>query len=220
MGAVHTNSSNWGIGIERRMMKRTLMLVAVAVFGVAGQINAQDSGLSLEINGALAIPTGDLADDLDLGAGFGFGATFLFEAISGTLDLYLGADRHHFSVGDDVDEAVFTSRARQEGFRGGARAFFQPAGAARPFVEGGLVYQRVRGEVRGAGFTIAAESDMRLGFELGGGVLFEVPAIAPFRLVPAVKYRQHPVRFSELGESAESRTASSVIFELGVSYPF
>lgn len=174
----------------------------------------------MEIHGAMAIPTGDLADDLDLGAGFGYGATFLFEAISGTLDLYLGADRHHFSVGDDADEALFTSNARQEGFRGGARAFFQPAGTARPYVEGGLIYQRVRGELRGSALTLAVESETRIGFELGGGALLEVPTIAPFRLVPGVKYRQHPVRFSELGESAESRTASSVIFEIGVSYPF
>jgi len=199
------------------LLSRTFAAAALLGILAAQPATAQVNPFSLELRGGLGVPTGEFAEDLN--PGFGFGILGLYSILPETVQLYAGYERYAFEMPDEDDEdfGTLSGSGIAKGFRGGARLHLGAAGRVQPFAAAGLIYQSLASSVRMGGFGFSLETDRTIGFEVEGGFELDVSTNLPLRLTPAVRYRQHPMRLDAFGELAESGTISSVVFEIGLA---
>lgn len=191
---------------------RTVLAPALVLSAVlATSAHAQNPlPVSFELRGGASFPTGDFADGVS--TGWNVGASVLYAA-QPNLAVYLGFQHDAFSVDDDGSEDVDVG-IDDNGFRGGLRVLLGTMGTVRPWVEGGVLFNRV--SVKGSDGDVSAsvDSDWKVGFEAGAGFSFDLsPKVA---LTPGVRYRQHGVSFDDIDEDANG-DLKSVVVDLGIS---
>jgi hypothetical protein len=160
---------------------RTLSFVLAAVWLCLGAVgvSAQTNRLSLEGRIGATIPTGDLSDG-DAGVGLALAAEAQY-SFSPVLTGYFGVSRDAFSCDDDD----FCRDAASSGIQGGLKFLLARDGARLPWVRLGLIGQSLD--------LGANESDLGLGFEVGGGV--DIDVSPRFAVVPGIHFRSYSADF-------------------------
>jgi hypothetical protein len=163
--------------------------------------------VALDVRGVLASATGDLAD-ADVGTGFGFGATVALR-VQQHLHLYGGWDWVHFGADDaDFEETGYTFGLRFEHpLRAGGRTGYR--------LEGGGTYKHV--EVEDGDGDLIADSDHKLGFELGAGLV--TPLGDVWRVTTMGRFRSLSPEF-DVGPGITSGTFRYVALEIGFTRRF
>jgi hypothetical protein len=206
------------------MRRSCLVPVLAGLLLVTPEARAQEPILSIEPRVGYATPIGEWADDDAVQPGFGFGAAILYTVIPNSLRVYLGYERYTFGLREGHDPVLgrLEGSSVNDGVRGGVRALLLPMSPVAPFVEGGVLYQRLDTSVWASGVRFGAASDRTVGFDLGAGVVVDIPTPQryPVRLVPSVRYRQHALEYSQLADFVEPGTAASFVVELGLSVDY
>jgi opacity protein-like surface antigen len=170
-------------------MKKALSgaLAALAVMALAGTAGAQ-LPFSLEARGGVALPTGDFADRVENGVGYGATLSYL---AAPRASLYAGYSQAEFNL-DNSD-----AEASDQGWEFGARIAFPGVGFS-PFVRGGVLVHEY--EVESGALEV--EGDSELGFEVGAGAAFPLgPRVS---VTPGVSYRQYSTEFPVVGDQRVS----------------
>lgn len=193
----------------------TAGLLALATATVAGTAQAQQvptSPLSLEVRGGLAFPTGDFADGVDSGYTLGGNATFMFTP---QLGLYVGGTFNSFPLNDELTGLVGDGDVNTYGVDAGLKAIFaSPSLPVTPFLKGGLVYHKTEFKLDDSGVEDLedTDSDLSLGFEVGGG--FMIPLGPRLSFTPAVSYTQFEPKFDGEGDD---QNVSHVRVDVGLN---
>ena len=193
---------------------RTVLAPALVLSALlATTAHAQNTlPVTFEVRGGASIPTGDFADGVK--TGWNVGGAVLFSP-SPNLALYAGYQHDELTIDDDDTEEVDLG-VQDNGLRAGARLSVPLAtGTVRPWVEGGLLYNRTT--ISGSDGEVSAsfDSSWELGFEVGGGFSFDVsPTIS---LTPGIRYRQHKVDFGDLADGATG-DVNTVVVDLGINF--
>jgi opacity protein-like surface antigen len=200
---------------------RTVLAAAIAVAFLAPAAAAQQAStpFSVEVRGALAIPTGDIAEDDALDNGFGFEVTGEYRLIP-QLAIYAGWDRFSFGLDENADIPDADVDVIDSGFAAGGKLYIPVAGSTSfvPWLRGGAIYNQVRFSAEGNGAALEFKSDRSLGFEAGVGLDAEV---APRLFVaPAVRYRQYSAEFDAFDELGAEGDVTYVSIGLGLHYHF
>jgi hypothetical protein len=200
--------------LNRSLLMRIVVIAATALslFALPYDAPAQER-IALDVRGVLASATGDLAD-ADVGTGFGFGATLALR-VQEHLHLYGGWDWLHFGAdeafagGDaDFEETGYTFGLRYEHqLRAGWRTGFR--------LEGCGTYKHV--EVEDGDGDPIADSDHKLGFELGAGLV--TPLGDTWRVTTMGRFRSLSPEF-DVAPATTSGTFSYVALEIGLTRRF
>ncbi|HEU4556251.1 MAG TPA: outer membrane beta-barrel protein [Longimicrobium sp.] len=171
------------------MKKTTFALAALAAVAFTGtQANAQSAlPLSFEVRGGAAIPTGDFGDLASTGFGLNGNVTFNVTPVVG---IYGGYTLNRFGINDDLGELGDDVTLTEQGFDVGLKArFASPTGLpVTPFFRGGAIFHKLSIDEDFVDPGEDNETDMKLGFEVGGGV--EVGLSRNITLTPQVGYSQ------------------------------
>ncbi|HET6229470.1 MAG TPA: outer membrane beta-barrel protein [Longimicrobiaceae bacterium] len=156
------------------------IFAALATVAFAGGAHAQIvpnlTPFSVEVRGGASIPTGTFKDNFK--TGYTTSANVTFHALP-VLGIYGGYSLN----GYDVKDAAGGGSVREQGFDAGVRVDVPtPLIPIDPFIRAGAVYHKLKE----TGTTSPAETDNKLGFEVGAGVAF---ALGPkVSVTPAVSY--------------------------------
>lgn len=165
-----------------RMFCAAAAAVAMVVWTAPGASAQTAERLSLEGRVGVTFPTGDLSD-AGASSGFALGADLMYN-FTPALTGYGGISRHTFACDDDENcDDDFTSG----GFQVGLKYLFSRDGRALPWARGGLIGQSLE--------TDGADSDLGLGFEVGGGIDLDVTS--RFAVVPALHFRSYSPDFDD-----------------------
>jgi opacity protein-like surface antigen len=192
---------------------RTVLAPALVLSALlATTTHAQNTlPVAFEVRGGASIPTGDFADGVS--TGWNLGGSVLFSP-SPNLALYAGYQHDDFNADDDSEDVDIG--VQDNGFRAGARLSVPLAtGTVRPWVEGGLLYNRTT--ISGSDGEVSAsfDSSWELGFEVGGG--FSLDLTPTISLAPGIRYRQHKVDFGDIAEGATG-DVKTVVVDLGINF--
>lgn len=187
--------------------------VATAALGLAllcGAGRASAQGIlpfALEARGGLTLPTSGLssASGPDVGSAVSFNVNATYSPLPG-ISLYGGLGRDAFDCGDGCD-------LRGTGVDAGLRLSVPTLipFPLRPWVKTGLLAHHLRGERSGGGARLS-ESDLALGWELGGGVTLNL--LPPLTLTPGLRYRR---LLPDLGpEFGGARPASYLVLDMAL----
>lgn len=170
--------------------------------------------LSFEARGGVAIPTGDFDDGA--GTGWSVGGAVFYRVVP-MVSVYGGFEHARFSTDSDADFEGIDSNLTDDGFRLGAR-FDVPFGAltgVSPWVEGGATFNRTSIHLSDdTGSSVSVDSDRSVGFEVGGGLSFNVaPRIS---LTPGVRYRSHTADFGDTTDGPAKVDVNHLTVDLGV----
>jgi opacity protein-like surface antigen len=207
----------------------TIVSLVAALALAAGQAQAQELPISIDVAAGAAFPLGDLkARDGEGGAantGFGFrigGAYWLTPQIAA----YAGYSRYSFGVdAEEFDEPGAEVDWVDSGFSAGVRLAFSDTGAEAqlsPWIEAGIAYRTLALAVSAEGVSGRLAFDRALGFEVAGGLNFGVAQ----RLVigPAVQYTRYnpdPLLDPDFpNEEVQRSSIQHVTAELRASYRF
>jgi len=182
--------------------------LALAAATLVSDLPAQQ--LTLDLRGAVAMPTSDFADS-DLSTGAGLGATIAVK-LQPHLHLYGGWDWLRFSA----DEAFAGPEPdfEETGYNFGLR-YEHPLGqSSRTMirVEAGGTYKHF--EFEDADGDITVDSGHGLGYEAGVGLL--LPLGESWRLAPTIRYRALSRDFT-VGSITTNGDLKYVALEIGVS---
>ena len=194
------------------MRRITVLAAAAALLATVESVSAQTPEFALEVRGGDAIPTGDWNEDDTFENGFGFGANAI-AMVTPQIGVYAGWESFTFNV--DEDEEGVEADATDVGFRAGGILNVPLAQSPNltPFVELGVLYNKLEISASGEGASIEIESESSLGFEAGVGVA--VALGERLSVVPMVRYRQHEVKFEEI-DSEDSEDISYVVVGVGL----
>ena len=194
------------------MRRITVLAAAAALLATVQSVSAQTPQFALEVRGGYAIPTGDWNEDDLFENGFGFGGNVL-AMVTPQIGVYAGWESFTFSV--DEDEEGVEADATDAGFRGGVSVNIPlPASPSiSPFVELGVLYNRLEISASDGGTSIDFESDASIGFE--GGVGVAVGLGERLSVVPMVRYRQHKVEFDDI-DADDTEDISYVAVSVGL----
>ena len=189
-------------------MKKSLvsMMAVAAVLAAADAAQAQlpTTPLSVVVRGGLVFPSGDLADEDELGgveSGVTLGADLEF-AFTPMFSAYAGYSWNQFGI-EDVDDADVTD----QGFHAGVIANFA-AGSISPFVKAGAVMHNLSISVDDESEDAEDES---IGFQVGGGV--NIPLGNRLTVVPGVTYTSYKITLDEIDDDP---TISHIAAEVGL----
>jgi opacity protein-like surface antigen len=172
-------------------MKTIRTLFAVAVIAALAPVTVEAQiPLSIEASVGAVVPTGDFAEDLSAGFGFGVNAAY---RVMPMLDVLAGYSWQRFGVdAEDANDADVDDA----GFMFGAR-FNAPMPGINPWVRGGVIMHQMKMSAEGMSFDF----DRATGFEVGAGATF---AVAPrISVVPSVTYRQYTAKMEVMGFAIE-----------------
>jgi hypothetical protein len=163
--------------------------------------SAQAGRTSFEARIGATFPTGELEDN-GLDTGLALGADVMY-SLSPMLTAYAGASRDAFKCDRSEDECARDYWSG--GFQAGLKYLLQRTGDALPWVRGGLIGQKMDIGPR--------DSDLSLGFEVGGGIDFDIsPQLA---LAPALHFRRYEADFGP-----GDLTVSYLTLSVGVHFHF
>ncbi len=185
--------------------------LALAATTLASDLPAQQ--VTLDLRGAIAMPTADLAD-ADLSTGAGFGATIAVQ-LQQHLHLYGGWDWMRFAA--DESFAGPEPDFEETGYTFGLR-FEHPLGASSRTMyrlEAGGTYKHFEFEDEDGDITV--DTGHGLGYEAGVGLL--VPLSGSWRLAPTVRYRALSRDFT-VGSVTTTGDLKYVALEIGFSKRF
>jgi hypothetical protein len=185
--------------------------LALAATTLASDLPAQQ--LTLDLRGAIAMPTADLAD-ADLSTGAGFGATLAVQ-LQPHLHLYGGWDWMRFTA--DESFAGPEPDFEETGYTFGLR-FEHPLGASSRTMyrlEAGGTYKHFEFEDEDGDITV--DTGHGLGYEAGVGLL--LPLSGSWRLAPTVRYRALSRDFT-VGSITTTGDLKYVALEIGFSKRF
>lgn len=153
-------------------MKKTVtgMLVALALAAGAGQASAQGTlPLSIGVRIDAGIPTGDAADGLETGVGFGVEAAF---DLTPTFSIYGGFSQFQFDIeGTDVE-------FEENGFDLGGRVLLGTGGGvATPYGQFGVLFHEDE---------VGFEAGLGLDYPVGGGL--SLTPMARYRSIEGLDY--------------------------------
>lgn len=193
------------------MRKIVVGMIAVAGLVAATRPAMAQGVIPLAVEGrvGVAFPTGDLGENDDVGAGFGFGGDVVLRVFP-LVNVYGGWEHYSFDGKGESDGSSVTD----SGIRAGAQLSI-PVGMVTgfsPFVSAGLLYNRASAEAGEGSASLKFTSDWKLGYEVGAGV--SVPVAPAVSVVPAVRYRAHDVEFSDFDVAWGS--ISYLSLEMGV----
>lgn len=198
------------------MKKTTFALAALAAVAFTGtQANAQSAlPLAFEVRGGVVLPTGDWGELASTGFGLNGNVTF---NVTPVLGIYGGYTFNRFGINDDLGEEGDDLNFTEQGFDVGVKArFASPTGfPATPFFRGGAIFHKIG---LGGGDIDPDEdldSDMKLGFEVGGGV--EVGLSRNITLTPQVGYSQFNPSDDDDDVDDDSIDVSNVTLGVGVN---
>lgn len=189
-----------------------IVTAALSLLAMPNAASAQER-VSLDVRGVLASATGDLAD-ADVGLGFGFGATLALR-MQQHLHLYGGWDWLHFGADEafagadaDFEETGYTFGLRfDHPLRAGGRTGYR--------LEAGGTYKHV--EVENGDGDLIADSDHKLGFEVGAGLV--TPLGDVWRVTTLGRFRSLSPEF-DVGPATSSGTFRYVALEIGLTRRF
>jgi hypothetical protein len=150
-------------------MRRGLAPIGLLALLFAAPAMAQSGRLALEGRGGIAVPVGDLRDEMSAGTGFS-AALDLMYSFSPLFTAFLGGNRDEFDGG-------FSST----GLQGGVRIMPMRDVRALPWVSAAVTGQ----ELSANGFDYS----FGIGFEGGAGL--DVAVSERFSLAPSVRYRTY-----------------------------
>lgn len=188
-------------------MKR---LAVCLLFLTAAPVLAQES-VTFSVGGGAgaAIPTGDLADgDAELGFGFDLNAAAHFTPMVAAYARF-----SYYTFGADTGDPTVDGNYNDSGFGLGARLSFagDGDGSMAPWLEGGLIYNKLEVEASSGGISGSVESDPGLGFEVGAGLDFPVGE-GGLVIQPRAYYRSY--------SPEDGLTVSYAVVGVGLSYAF
>jgi hypothetical protein len=163
------------------------LALAAALPAVA---SAQLLPLSVEARGGAYIPTGDFADGLN--TGFGFGGNVAYRVIP-MLDIYAGYSWQRFGVEDDEEFEGATLDLDDSGFAFGARLHLPAAPNLGPWVRAGVIMHQLKFTGSDGGISVSLSTDRAVGAEIGGGLA--IPLMPSLSLTPGVSFRTYKPRF-------------------------
>ena len=192
------------------MLRAMFVLTIAASLAAWSSANAQ-ARWSAELDGGLALPTGQLAG-ADLKTGFGFGANLRYR-LQPHLSAYTGWEWHSFRTDAllgankiDVDDTGYTFGLR----------FEHPIAArATGWLRGGGLANHI--ELEDEAGHIIGDTGHGFGFEVGCGLT--IPIGMRLSLTPGVRYRSLS-RDLKVGAATGSARLSYVMLGSGLSIAF
>lgn len=174
-------------------MKPGLPLMVSAALLVAAPLTAQTGRVALEGRGGIAVPVGDLRDEMSAGTGFSVALDLMYR-FSPLFTGFLGGNR------DEFDGGISST-----GLQGGLRITPLRDGRVLPWVSAAATGQELSANEFDYNFDI--------GFEGGAGL--DVALSDRFSLAPGLRYRTYEADLDrhEIG-------ANSFTFALGAHWAF
>jgi hypothetical protein len=173
----------------------------LACLSIPCAASAQAGRTSFEARIGATFPAGEFKDN-GLETGLALGADLMY-SLSPILTAYAGASRDAFNCDRSEDECLRDYWSG--GFQAGLKYLLQRTGDALPWVRGGVVGQKMDIGPR--------DSDLSLGFEVGGGIDFDIsPQLA---LVPALHFRRY-----EADVGSDDFTVSYLTLSVGAHLHF
>lgn len=192
-------------------MKRSAAagLTAILIALGAGTLDAQRIPVTFEVRGGLNAPMGDFGDDAGEGAegGWGFGLTAEVSPIP-ALALYVGVSQDAFGCGDGCE-------LTGSGFDIGARVGLPALAPLSPWLRAGVLLHDLQEDGGDRSFSGTLLSDRATGFEVGGGLSFELGRT--LSVTPGVRYRAYTAEFDTTFGDPEAET-SYLVFDLGLRF--
>jgi opacity protein-like surface antigen len=173
---------------------RTLFAVPAIALLAPVAVEAQIP-LSIEASVGAVVPTGDFAEGLTTGFGFGVNAAY---RVMPMLDVYAGYSWQRFGIEDDPELEGIDMDIDDTGFAFGARVNM-PMPGINPWVRAGLIMHQMKFSASAEGMSFSDETDLAAGFEAAAGVAI---ALAPrISLTPSLSYRSYKPKYD--GETAD-----------------
>ena len=174
-------------------MRPGIPLLVCAALLVAAPVSAQNGRVALEGRGGIAVPVGDLRDEMSAGTGFSVALDLMYR-FSPLFTGFLGGNRDEFDGG-------FSST----GLQGGVRITPLREASVLPWLSGAVTGQELS----------ANEFDYNLDIGFEGGAGLDVALSERFSLAPGVRYRTYQADLDghEIG-------ANSFTFALGAHWTF